>query len=134
MSAIAPIVIADGAATPVQHTYNPITSTMPATWRETGAGLPLVGEPELSMNVIRGASMNTVRVKLKLPVMEAVSGTTGEGYTAAPKVAYSVQATAEFKLPARSTVTERKDLRVLLQNLLAESVMIDAVDSVTPVY
>lgn len=134
MSQIANIVIADGAGTPVSHTFEPISSALPAIWRESIDGVPLYGEPEISLNLIRGSSMNTVRAKLMLPVMETITGTTGDGYSAAPKVAYSVQASAEFKLPARSTITERKDLRVLLRNLLADAVMVDAVDSVKPVY
>lgn len=134
MSAIAPIVIADGQGTPVSHTFNPVQSNPDAFYREAQASLPIVGQGTVKLVVKQDSSLNRVKVSLALPCLETATGANSSGYTAAPKVAYTVTANVEFLLPSRSTVAQRKDLRVLLKNLLTDAQIVDAVDNINIPY
>lgn len=129
MAAIAPIVINDGKATPQSHTFNP-TMTSPPTFRENGnASTPIIGENEVIINLKRGSgSVQKAVVTLRVPVLETQSGSSSGGYTAPPKVAYYMQANIEFFLHDRTTPDQRKDLRVLAANLLANSQVVAVVD------
>lgn len=136
MSQIAPIVIADGKSTPVNHTFGPVVSSPNAMYRESISTLPVTGQGivDITLKSQPMAAMQTVRIKLILPALETVSGQNASGYTAAPKVAYSNEVYLEFKLPSRGTVDQRKDLRVLASNLLKDAQIIDVVDNLNPPY
>jgi hypothetical protein len=137
MSAIAAITINDGQATPVAHTFNPI-QTDPASYRENGsASTPVIGQPAIDINIKQASgsdAVNRAKVSLRFPVLETVSGESYAGYVAAPKVAYFLQANVEFLLPNRSTLAQRKDLRVLLMNALANAQIVSVVDSLEKPY
>lgn len=136
MAAIAPITIDDGQATPVAHTYNPISSD-PAHFRENGdSSVPAVGEPEVWLSLKRstqGSAINRAKITLRIPSLE-VPGTAASGYEAAPAVAYFQQASVEFLLPERTTGDQRKNLRVLLTNLLSNAQITALVDSLETSY
>lgn len=136
MSQIAVISVADGQATPVTHTFNPVSSSPVAFYRESQAGLALVGQGacELSNRSGSNAALQRVRVKLALPALETVTGQNSAGYTAAPKVAYENTVMVDFILPIRGTAAQRKDLRVMLSNLLKDAQVIDLVDNLNIPY
>lgn len=138
MSAIAPIVINDGKATPVAHTFNPLTSGDKASFREAVASLALVGQGRLGLlTKISPANngMNRVQMKLELPVLEtAAANGSWSGYVAGPGVAYTLTANVDMILPNRSTEAERKDLRTLLSNALLNALVTDAVDKIQAPY
>lgn len=133
MAAIAPIAIQDGQATPVTHTFNPIATT-PATYHRNGlTGVPTVGEEEILVSLSRkpgsaAESINKARITIKVPVLETTAGGTVAGYEAPPRVAYFVQANLEVMLPNRSTEAQRKDLRVMLKNLLSDTQVVNVID------
>lgn len=136
MPSIGSITINDGQATPVSHVFNPL-QTAPALFRENGAGLPQIGEPEIvaSSKAARGAdAVNRVKLTLRLPYLEETSGATSGGYVAPPKLAYHEQVTIEFLMPVRSNADQRKDLRVMAANLLADSQIIAMVDDLSSLY
>lgn len=132
MAAIAAITIADGQATPVNHTFNPV-STEPANFRENGsASVPVVGQPSIVVDTSLNPSQTGVskaKVTLVIPVLETASGSTVGGFTPAPAVAYYLTAKLEMLLPSRSTSAQRKDLRVMLKNLLLDNQVVQAVDN-----
>lgn len=136
MSQIAPIVVADGAATPVNHTFNPVASAPDALYREAIAGLALVGQGVVLATNRSGsnAALQRVRVKLVLPALEVVTGQNTAGYSAAPKVAYENAVICDFVLPLRGTAQQRKDLRVMLSNLLKDAQIVDLVDNLNIPY
>jgi hypothetical protein len=136
MAQIANIVVADGATTPINHTFFPLATRPDAQYREAIASLPLVGQgvTELVNRSGPTATLQRVRVKLALPALEAVTGNNAEGYTAAPKVAYTNSAVIDLILPARGTVQQRKDLRVMLSNLLKDAQVIDLIDNLNTPY
>lgn len=136
MSAIANIAIQDGQATPVTHTFFPITSGQESSWRENQSSLPLVGQGTV-LQVLKLDSrngLNRVRLVLELPALETATGANSAGYTAAPRVAYSNRATIEMVLPSRGTAAQRKDLRILLSNLLKDANVVDTVDNLNMPY
>jgi len=133
MSAIASIAILDGQGTPVTHTMYPLRSGDKSTWRENQAGLALIGQGVVDMTVKQGP-LNKVRLLLELPALETATGANSAGYTAAPKVAYSNKAIVELFLPSRATAAQRKDLRVLLSNLLLNATVIDSIENLNVPY
>lgn len=136
MAQIANIAIADGAATPVTHTFIPLASRPDALYREAISSLPLVGQGVVTLvnRSPANASLQRVRVKLELPALETASGNNAEGYTAAPKVAYVNSVVVDLILPNRGTVQQRKDLRVMLSNLLKDAQVVDLIDNLNNPY
>lgn len=136
MPAIGQITIYDGQATPVAHVFNPI-QTSPAVFKENSAGLPQIGEPEIiaTSKLARGAdAVNRVKLTLRLPYLEETSGATSGGYVAPPKLAFHDQVTVEFLMPVRSDSSQRKDLRVMLIDLLGEAQVVNMVDDLATLY
>nr|APG77075.1 hypothetical protein [Beihai levi-like virus 35] len=123
MPAIAPIVINDGADTPVSHSFKPYQSVPFAGFREISSSVPFNGQPEIELRLVPSANMQTVRGKVIMPVLEEASTGGENGYVAPPKVAYFLQGTFEFKLPSRSDLGERKNICALLSNLLGDSLV-----------
>lgn len=136
MAQIANIAIADGASSPVTHTFFPLASKPDALYRESLSALPLVGQGIVSLvnRSPANAQLQRVRIKLELPALETATGNNAEGYTAAPKVAYTNSVVVDMILPARGTVQQRKDLRVMLSNLLKDAQVIDLVDNLNTPY
>lgn len=136
MSAIANIAIQDGQATPVTHTFYPVQSDPVAIYRENQASLPIVGQGLVNVTFRSKVqdSLQKVRVTLDLPALETATGANSSGYTAAPRVAYTNRAIIDLILPARGTAAQRKDLRVLLSNLLLNAQVIDAIENLNRPY
>lgn len=133
MADIANIAIQDGKATPLTHTFTPIRSGLDSSWRTTDPALPLIGQEVISVKFKKtGSGVNIVTVGLDLPALETATGANSSGFTAAPKVAYINRVKVEFLLPERGTASQRKDLRILLQDLVGEAAFLDIVDNVIP--
>lgn len=133
MATIANITITDGKATPANHVFSAIKSGLASLWRTTVSSLPLVGQ-EIARLVFKDASptVRNVVLSLDLPALESATGSNESGYTAAPKVAYTNRVTCSFMLPDRGLADQRKDLRVLLRNLLNDPQVVDAIDNLIP--
>jgi len=135
MSTAANIAIQDGQATPVTHTFYPIQTTDPVIYRESLASTPTIGQGLISLSLKdNGNGLTKVAITKRLPALETATGANPDGYTAAPKEAYTHQVKLEFILPSRGTVDQRKDLRVLAMNLLAEAQIIDLIDELRKPY
>ena len=135
MAALASIAILDSAATPVSHTYVPVSNSNDLTiWRENAAAGSLAGQPSVKLTsklTPTASGMSRMRFTVDLPA-ESALGTSDQGYKAIPKVDYICRATVDFILPNRSSAAQRKDLRVRLANLLGNAIVIDAIDNVAP--
>lgn len=140
MAAIAPITIADGQDTPVNHTFNPISANPPLYKQNTDDTVAAIGENELLLTLKRGVAsqgnpaINRAKITLRLPVLETLGSSGASGYEAPPSVAYWLQATVECMLPDRSTGEQRKDLRVLLTNALSNAQIVSLVDTLENPY
>ena len=135
MAALANIAILDSAATPVSHTYVPVSNSNNLTvWRENAAAGSLAGQPSVKLTSKlspMASGMSRMRFTIDMPA-ESALGTSDQGYKAIPKVDYTVRATVDFILPNRSSAAQRKDLRVRLISLLGQATVIDTVDNVAP--
>lgn len=138
MAQIANIVINDGKASPLAHTFSPsniVGGTLAILHERLASGLA-IGYPHISVSVKTAEGfdgVNRVSVALRVPQMEVLSGNSN-GYVQAPKVAYSDTVKVEFLLPGRSTAANRKDLRVMLTNLLANAIVVDSIENLAPPY
>lgn len=125
MAVMAALTIADGATTPVNHTFNPVTDN-PPEWLDTDAAVLYKHQQKKIVCTIKRAKgpagINRVQMSLNLP-------TGGDGVTVpANENSRFAVCNMEFLLPAKGTKQERKDLRTLAKNLLADAQIIDVID------
>lgn len=138
MPAIGTIVINDGQATPVAHTFNPTKQDVQndqVVYHENGVNTP-VAWPKLVIKNVMPSSMNTkggvvpvyeVDMSLMVPTMESL-GTSDSGYTPQPSVAFYEAGNVRLRLPATGTKQGRKNMRIMLANLLQHATVTSVVD------
>jgi hypothetical protein len=129
MSALASLSINDGQATPVAHTFNPVsTDGSRAQWAERSAGVPS-GYFTLSHEVRNPASATAayrVLIGLNVPVMATVNGVL--------TVVRNSSAQVTLNCSAQSTVQERKDLLAYVANFLGNATVKTSVQDLEPFY
>lgn len=138
MSAFAPIIIADGASTPVFHTFSPVNidAAGVAKLADRSGGIS-VGFPVITLSVRNPSSTSKnyrVTAKVVVPTLEVTSPSTGSGIQPAPTKAYDLLATMEFVLPERSTLLERQHLYAYVVNFLANANVSNAVQTFEAIY
>lgn len=138
MAAFAPIVLLDGAATPVSRTFSPISIDVAGVAkladRSTGIaiGFPVIS---LSCRAPSKASRNfRVSGKVVVPTLEATSPSTATGIQPAPTKAYELLGTFEFVLPERSTLAERTNVIAFVKNFMASTAVDTAVKQFETIY
>lgn len=123
MAQIANISAYDGAATPVLHTFLPVSvvrekDEVIADWREAIASVPVYAQPRVTMRLKRlGSGVYRVSSRVSVPVMETVGSQNAAGYTAAPKVAYENTVETIGYYHERSDITGRRLARQLAVNI-----------------
>ena len=143
MGAATNIVINDGAATPVAHTFTPIGKDEKGVlWFEQTAPAPVnplgakrIGYRQSRVLDPKGQLTGRSKVVLTIyiPTLETL-GNNSAGITPPPTVAYVEESRHEFTLPERSVKQERKDTRVLAQNLLGNAQVVLAIDDFQTIY
>lgn len=142
MPQAANIVINDGAATPVAHTFAPLGKDEKGVfWFEQVAPAPTnpLGAKRIGVSLSRPTNGNRLTgdaravVSLWHPTLETL-GTNAAGIVPPPTTAYVCSDRQSFTLPERSTQQERKDTRVLMKNLLDNALVISMIDQLLPVY
>lgn len=143
MPQAAAIVINDGAATPVAHTFTPIgKDDKGVMWFEQTTPVPLnaLGAKRIGYRqerVLDAAKQLTGSSKavytLHVPTLETVANNSA-GIVPPPTLAYKEMVRFEFALAERSATQERKDTRVLALNLLSSVMMIANIDTFQPSY
>lgn len=133
MSAIAAITVSDGTT---NHVFTPIQVFPPVYNNVADANLPLVGQEQVTIEVIKakGNGAHRVRVTTKTPVMETTDGAAANGYVAAPAVAFSTTAVTDFYISPRSSAAQRLINRNLHRNLLNDAQVIDAIEKLIAPY
>lgn len=120
MAALATLTVNDGKATPVAHTFAPVSvnsdaqGAVVAKWLDRSPSqaigfLPLtygVREPLANKSAV---GFYDIKVKLDYPILEALAPS-GNGFTPAPTKAYVLGSTTNFKVPDRATTAEITDL------------------------
>lgn len=123
MAQMANITVYDGAATPVAHTFVPVSVTREkaktvAEWRENSLTVPVYASPRLTLTMENLKSgVTKVEQRVVIPVMEAIGAQNASGYTAAPKVAYENTLYIGGFFHPRSDLVGRRILRQMIVNL-----------------
>lgn len=123
MSAISNLVAYDGAATPVLHTFVPVSVTrdkdeVVAVWREQLLTVPVYAQPMVTMKLKRmNSGVYRVSSRTEIPVMESIGSQNAAGYTAPPKVAHILTSEALGLFHERSAIGERRMSRQLAVNI-----------------
>lgn len=129
--AIADITLADGQATPVNHTFEPVLSQPGlVTYHDKVSGVSL-GYPVLTIGnrLPNQANRNyKATAKIRTPILEAVS-TAANGFTPGPTLAYELMLKIDCVIPSRATLAEREDIYAYGKNLLADAVMASLVEN-----
>lgn len=138
MSAFSPIVINDGQAVPVAHTFSPvkIDQVGVAKFADRIGGIA-IGFPSITFSVRNPSKTSRnyrVTAKIVVPTLEVTSPSTASGLQPAPTKAYDRLATIEFVLPERSTKLERQDLLAYVKNLCANDNIKKAVEDFEEIY
>ena len=149
MPAVGNLVLANGEASPVNHTFAPLglDSKTGIRWFEdqsprvsatSSLGYPRIGvTTKREAEVVTGqSSRNTVsRVTLTiaLPQLETL-GTSSSGFTPAPTIAYVDRAKVEFILSSRDQLADRKDALAFAKNLLGHATVTDLVQNLSAIY
>nr|QDH86743.1 MAG: hypothetical protein H4Bulk46826_000002 [Leviviridae sp.] len=132
--AAANIVLADAQATPVNHTFVPLGPDRDGVfWFEDQSATSAIGYWRVSAQLKRppvakagqNSSQRTFRAVIGLhePIMETVSNNTVSGIAPAPTIAYTSRGFVELVIPERASLQDRKSLRKMVANLLAEAQM-----------
>lgn len=124
MAAVADITLADGQASPVNHTFNPVKVTSDLVIYADKVSGVMAGFPTISLGnrLPTGKNGNyKASGRIRLPVLETAA-TAASGFTPGPTVAYSLNLNVDGVIPERATLAERKDLYAYGKNLLAHAV------------
>lgn len=129
MTAAVPIVINDGAATPVATTFNPedITSGV-SNFVDRLSGVA-IGFRRLVVGTkfAKGSSkVNRTSYSVDYPVTQVVDGVT--------VVAYTLRAKLEMIHPDQATTAERNNLYAFVQNGLSNTLIRGALRDLDPIY
>lgn len=136
MGNLANIVLNDGQATPVAHTFEPAGKTDKGVFifKDKILGIA-IAYPTLSV-FLRPPTLSSPLYKwmgkVTVPALEAASGANINGFTPASLVAYTNSVTVDMILHQRSTNAERKNIFAfgfnMLGNALIKSMPVDYVD------
>lgn len=145
MAAAANIVLADALATPVNHTFIPQGPDADGVWwYEDQSGASPIGYNRISCEFRKpktgtageSSANRTYRVKIGLhtPKLENTTNSTVSGVQPAPTLSYIPRCFIEFVVPERSALQDRKDLRKFAQFLVADTAIINLVESLQHVW
>lgn len=113
MPQMANVTLADGQSTPVNHTFNVVSSqqgaTNPATWAERTAGT-MAGEIKLTQLVATNATTRKVTIRLTKPTLDA------EGV-----FSHQSMVSMTFVISDKETEAGRADLLAYISNYLASA-------------
>lgn len=137
MPVFAALILNDGQATPVAHTFAQKTLIgTEATYVDRVSGIT-VGYPTLTVNSMpptKTSRLAKVRVKMVLPVLEVVNASTYNGITPAPTKAYDLTFDGMFFLPERCTLAQRKDILAYAKNILSNALLTTLVETQETIY
>lgn len=129
MPAIATLSINDGLATPVAHSFAPVTTTGgKAKWADRSPSIP-AGFRTISHEMVEpngNRTVNKVTMTGYLPVVASVDGSD----TVVRYNSFKI----EYNIHPDSTLQERKDINAYAGNLLANALVKTSVENLEPFY
>lgn len=134
------IVLSDAQATPVAHTFVPVGRDAKGIfWFEDQSQASAIGYWKISVELKRPpasqAGQNSkdrvarALIGLHEPVLETVSNNTVSGISPAPTISYVPRSFTEFVIPERASLQNRKDIRKMTANLMADTQMVSVVEN-----
>jgi hypothetical protein len=145
MAAVVPIVLADALGTPVNHIFTPLgPDSNGVWWFEDQSQASPIGYWRLSISLKRpppaangvassSSRVSRCKVAMHMPVLETL-GNNSSGIIPPPTVAYVERSSTEFILAERDTPQNRKDMRKMSMNLLANALVVDMVENLINTY
>lgn len=138
MGNLANIVLNNGVATPVAHTFEPAGRDVNGVpqFNDKLLGVALA-YPQLSLSLRRPTKTNRnykVMGKIIVPTLEAATGVNSQGFTPPAAIAYATMGVFEFVIPERSTLAERKDVLAYVKNALANALIASMVTDYVDLY
>lgn len=149
MPAVANIVLANGEATPVNHTFAPLgkdpsngffwfEDQSPRVASSSSLGWPRIGIKTVRTQMAQPGQnakglINEVHYVIQHPTLEALA-TSDSGLTPPPTVAYRDTFKGVYMMPARDSLADRKDLLAYNKNLQANTTFVDLVHNLTSLY
>lgn len=139
------IVINDGQAVPVAHTFAYVPMPENVAGYEDRAGAVVVGYNRITMSLTRPRNQQLkgmaqpanrnyrARIKIDVPTLETV-GTNDAGITPPPSVAYRTIADLTITIPERSTLANRKDALAYIKNVLSNAQAVALIHDLDPPY
>lgn len=131
MTAIAAFVLPDAQATPVNHTFSPVTIiNQMAKWADRSGGIA-AGYPVVTHSLrepTKTSKSYKSQTKLVLPVMEIVAPSTTMSKTK------EILVNVEFVLPDGTTLAQRKDALKYFQGIATAGWLVSAIQDFEAVY
>lgn len=131
MSAIQTIVLADGQATPANHSFTPVRPQVGddfAQWRNV-EGDTLTGGRQLSLRVRQNSSGYIVEGQVKDPVLSLIPDNCCTPSNV-PQVAYTDIFDFKFRIPASANIANRKDILAYAKNFMNNATVKAAVENI----
>lgn len=124
------IVLTDAAATPVNHSYFPVTSGGNVMlWIDRTQGIA-AGQNKLTLAQRapkKGAPTYNMSWKLETPILAQTSPSTATGIQPVPTVDHTNLVAVNIVCHERSTTQERNDLLAQVRDLLSEAIVTNQV-------
>ncbi len=119
MGTISNLTINDGTSA---LTLIPKKSGEVSMWVAQTANVPLRAQRNVKLVTPeqKAGALQKVRLRVEMPILETVSGTSSAGYTAPPKVAHVPACDCTFIFSERATEAERTALYCLVQSTLSQ--------------
>lgn len=142
MPAIKPLVLADGQATPVNHTFTPVNpqtgtakNLTASTWQQLN-GESFVGARRVTMSVVPDFKVNGVS-KVRIVIADPAISTPSQGCctdTSISQVSYTDFANIHFNIASNAPLAKRKDILAFAKSILASTEVKAAVENLESVY
>lgn len=128
MPALAPITILDGASTPANHVFTPVTTSGFQAELVNRQVVPALNETLITQvrPPVSGNGTYKVRYVLRVPTAKVVEG--------AQVVDFIDTVDITINTNERATKQQRKNLRVLAANLLLNATVVQMVEDLEPQY
>lgn len=137
MAAVAPIVINDGAATPVSHTFNPARQSGDLfEWADRAIGVA-AGFNKISVLTRYGQPSNAgqrITLKVSAPTLAVTAPASGTGIQPNPVAAYTSLATIEFMIPNAADSAARANILAFVKNLMATAFVANMINNLDAPY
>jgi len=139
MPAIGNLTLVDSVA--ANHTFAPVTIDKDGVqwWADRSGGIAL-GYPMVSAFIRQplgsngGARTYRETLKIRLPILEVTSPSTGSGIQPAPTLSYECGFNGEFILPERSLLLNRNDILAYAKSLLGNALVTSMVQNFEGAY